>query len=102
MTRPRFFKDEDGYDSIWFDEDDQEDFTLDFSRYLASGETISSATVTTEDNITISNVSNTTTTVTFWLSGDPNSMSEVVVQITTDNTPARKRSRTIRVYEREG
>lgn len=95
----RFWGDEDGIDSIHFDPDTTEDFSIDWSRELEAAETIDSEDVSTDGAITISAVAEASGVVTFMLSGDPGTMSAVVCEVVTSG--GRTYSKTINVYGRE-
>jgi hypothetical protein len=74
------------------------DFKWDWSNWLANSEVISSVTITAPTGITVSNQSNTTNTVTVWLSGGTAGVNyDVTCKITTSNTPARIDERTISI-----
>lgn len=51
------------------DPTDDLDYSFDWTSWLATGETITTATVTADDGLTIHDESNTTSVVTFWASG---------------------------------
>lgn len=75
------------------------DYTFDWSRWLASGETITTATVT-GDGVTIDSTDTTTTTVAAWVSGGTLGEIETVkCAITTSG--GRTDERTIRLSIRE-
>lgn len=99
MAKSRWWKDKDGYDSVWLDPDDAEDFGINFTPYLTN-ETIDSYTVST-DGVTIANVTNDGYKVNFMASEPTYPYGTAVVQITTTSSPAKVRSRTCRFYQRE-
>jgi hypothetical protein len=73
------------------------DYKFDWSAWLASGETINSAIVTKQGNITLDHQTNDTTSVVAWLAGgDLNSSNIVTCQITTNQ--GRISERSINVY----
>jgi len=98
MSLKRFWTDREGHLSLWKDPDDVETFFLDFSRLVGSS-SVSSATVTTNDNVTIDSSSVSSNKVTFTLSGDPGDKSEITIQATLAD--GQKKSRTVNVYGRE-
>jgi hypothetical protein len=79
------------------------DFAFDWSSWLATGETISSHTVTVETGITKDSDSESSGVVTVWLSGGSvGERYDVECEITTNTSPSRKDERTmiIKVEER--
>lgn len=94
QSRKRFFKDWQGFDAIYLDKDAVEQHSVDFSRLLGS-DTISTAAVT-GNGVTIDSSSNTTTTVTFTLSGASDG-AEVKIHVTT--AAGIEWDETIRIYE---
>ena len=74
-------------------------FRFDWSKYLApTGDTIASATVTVEAGLTKDSQSNTTTTVTVWLSGgSADTTYTVACEITTAAGVVDERTITIEV-----
>jgi hypothetical protein len=61
------------------------DYQWDWSEWLATGETIASVVITPDTGITLDSQSNTTTTVTAWLSGGTvDEGYRVVCEITTN------------------
>jgi hypothetical protein len=77
------------------------DWDADTDPYLAAGETISSATVTVPSGITKASNSNTTTTVTAWLSGGTEDTDyRVVCQIVTSASRTDERSIIVQVRQR--
>ena len=81
------------------------DYGWDWSAWLAAGETIISAVVTVPTGLTKGNESNTSTTVTVWLSGGTVSQSGssiyvVTCVITTNQARVDARSLTINVLNR--
>lgn len=98
--KKRFFTDPEGYDSVFLDPDDKEDFGLDCTRWVPSGAVLSSATVESEDGgVTISGTLVSGNVVSFFLSALTANPAEVTIQFTFSNGV--KRSHTIRAYERE-
>ena len=89
-----FFLDKDDFAATQKDPSAVLDYTLDWSRRLV-GDTISSS-VFTSSGVVIDSQSNTATTTSVILSGDPNMVSDVVNTITT--TGGRTERRTLRVY----
>lgn len=87
----------DGYPALWHDEDEIQDLTVDWSRWLGS-ETISASAWATDDNATLSGASNTTTTASITVSGDPATLSKITNTITTSG--GQKKQVTVRVQER--
>jgi len=78
------------------------DYKFDWSSWLASGETISTRTVTPETGITVdsSSITDTSTSVTVWLSGGTvGNVYDVACLITT--TASRTDERTIKIQCRE-
>jgi hypothetical protein len=76
------------------------DYQWDWSSWLDEGETITTATVTAPDGITVDSQANTTTTVTAWLSGGSLSASyPVTCRVVTSD--GRTDDRTISLYIRE-
>ena len=72
------------------------DYQWDWSNWLAAGETIASVVITAQAGLTVSSQSNTTTTVTAWLTGGvAQTIYTVACRITTNNTPARIDERSI-------
>ena len=95
----RFWTDDDGYDSIWFDKDAREEFKVDWQRRLPSGVTISSAAVK-GDGINVESSVVDPTSVRFTISGTVNGkFSKVVTLATYSDTQVK--SHTVRVYPRE-
>jgi dUTPase len=77
------------------------DWSADDDPYLADGETISTATVTVPTGITKNSTSNTTTTVTAWLSaGTVDTDYRVVCQIVTSAARTDERSIIVQVRQR--
>ena len=76
------------------------DYQWNWSAWLADGETISSAVITVDTGLTLDSQSNTTTTVTAWLSGGTvDEGYRVVCSITT--SAARTDDRSIYISCRE-
>lgn len=76
------------------------DWQFDWSGWLAASETISSATVTVSAGITKDSQSNTTTTVTVWLSGGTaNNTYSATCRVTTNQ--GRTDDRTIYLVTKE-
>lgn len=75
------------------------DYQWDWSSWLAVGETIASFTITAPAGITVQSSSNTTTTVTVWLTGgSPQTNYDIHCTIVTNATPqARTDIRTITI-----
>jgi len=60
------------------------DFAIDWSRWLATGETITASTITASTGLTVDSDTFTGTTVTYWLSGGTlNTRCTIVNHITT-------------------
>jgi len=77
------------------------DYVWDWSAWLADSETISSYTVTVPTGVTKDSDSNTTTTVTAWLSGGTAQTDYTIVcQIVTSDGRTDERSITISVTNR--
>lgn len=97
----RFHNDRDGYAAVNKDPDAVEDFSRDWSAYLADdSDNISTSTWSVASgSVTIDSDSNSTTKATVWLSGDPGTVSEVRNRIVT--TAGRTKDWTMRVYGRE-
>ena len=79
------------------------DYKFDWSNWLASGETISTRTITAEDGITVdsSSITDSSTSVTVWLSGGTaNESYNVTCDITTSATRTDGRSIDIQVRDR--
>lgn len=77
------------------------DWKFNWTNWLAASEEISSATVTVESGITKDSQSNTTTTVTAWLSGGTlGETYEVTCRITTNQGRTDERTIGIRVTDR--
>lgn len=77
------------------------DYSVDWSSWLASGETISSSVWTVEAGLTKDSESNTTTVATVWVSsGTAGSDYEATNRITTTDGRTDDRTITIRVRER--
>lgn len=75
------------------------DYVVDFTSWLADGDTITSATVTA-DGVTVDSTDTTTTTVTAWVSGGTlGETATLTCQITTAD--GRTDERTIRLSIRE-
>lgn len=98
MVQKRFFTDEDGYDAVFLDPDDTEDFAIDISRKLPSGVTVSSATFTA-DGVTVEDEGVSGFVASFFLTGLTSDPAEVTVQFVLSNGGLK--SHTIRVYKRE-
>lgn len=84
MTGVDFLKSKDGNLKAYKGEDDILDFTLDLSRWLQSGDTISSASTVT-DGVTLDSESNTTTAATLTVSGSPQEGSTTKTTFVTAN-----------------
>lgn len=77
------------------------DYTFDWSGWLASGETITTATVTAADGITLDSDDEAGGVVTVWLSGGTaNTRYAVACLITTDQGRTDERTRYVDVRER--
>lgn len=77
------------------------DYEVDWSTWLADGETIATSTVTVEDGLDLDSDTNTDTVVTAWLSGGTVGENYTVTsQITTSQSRTDERSITIHVRER--
>lgn len=77
------------------------DYTVDWSSWLASGETISTSVFTVGSGITKDSESNTTTAGTVWLSGGTAGVAYTVThQITTSESRTDERSFVVEVKER--
>ena len=79
------------------------DFKFDWAGWLASGETISARTITPDAGITVdsSSITDTSTTVTVWLSGGTVSQSyKVTCQIVTSASRTDERTMIVRIRER--
>ncbi len=76
------------------------DYTWDWSEWLTGAETISSATVTAPTGLTLDSQSNTTTTVTAWLSGGT-AISEYAVSCRIVTSDGRTDDRTITIVCKE-
>lgn len=77
------------------------DWAWDWSQWLGPSETISSSVVTASAGITVNSTSNTTNTVTVWLSGGTaNQPYTVGNRITTNQGRTDERTITIRVTNR--
>lgn len=79
------------------------DYKFDWSSWLATGETISSHTITADTGITVdsSSLTDTNTSVTVWLSGGTAETSYTVTcQVVTSASRTDERSITIRVKDR--
>jgi hypothetical protein len=77
------------------------DWAFDWSKWLASGEEISSATVTVDSGLTKASESNTTTKVTVWLTGGTlGATYKVACRITTNQGRIDERTIGIRVTDR--
>lgn len=77
------------------------DYIFNWAEWLATGETISSSTVTVPAGITKDSESNTTNTATVWLSGGTEGERYVITNsITTNQGRTDDRSMTIRVSNR--
>jgi hypothetical protein len=77
------------------------DWNFNWTNWLASAETISTATVTVGSGLTKDSQSNTTTTVTVWLSGGTlGTTYEVTCRITTNQGRTDERTIGIRVTDR--
>lgn len=79
------------------------DYKFNWSDWLASGETISTITITAESGITVdsSTITDTGTTVTVWLSsGTAGNIYDVACLITTSDSRTDERTMKIRCQER--
>jgi len=77
------------------------DWAFDWSRWLSASETISSAVIEVESGLTKDSQSNTTTTVTVWLSGGTLGVTyDVTCRITTNQGRTDERTIGIRVTDR--
>lgn len=77
------------------------DYAFDWSNWLGTNETISTATVTVDAGLTKDSQSNTTTKVTVWLSGGTLATTyKVVCRITTNQGRTDERTIGIRVTDR--
>lgn len=80
------------------DPDEKLDFVIDWSEWLATGETISTSVWTVATGITEESDSNTTTTATLWLSGGTAGTDYTAAnKITTSAARIAERTLTIRV-----
>lgn len=101
MVASRFWKDEEGRDSVWLDPDDREDFAIDCTRKLPVGASLLTATAESEEGgITVSGLVIDGNRVSFFLEKLTGDMAEVTVKFFYDN--GGERSWTIRAYRREG
>jgi len=77
------------------------DYTIDWSDWLATGETISASTWTVPTGLTSTDTGVTTTSATVWLSGGTRDTVYVVTnEIDTNQSRTAQRSLVIRVEER--
>lgn len=77
------------------------DYVFDWSDWLASGETITTAAMTVEAGVTKDSETNTTTTHTVWLSGGTvGSRYRVTSRVTTNQNRTDDRSAMVRVSNR--
>lgn len=79
------------------------DYKFDWSDWLASGETISTRTITPETGITVDSdsITDTSTSVTVWLSGGTaGNVYDVACLITTSDSRTDERTMKIRCQER--
>jgi hypothetical protein len=77
------------------------DYTLNWTDWLVSGDTITAATSTPDSGITVDSTSFTTTATTTWLSGGTAGTTySVVVHVTTDDGREDDRTITIAVQDR--
>jgi len=79
------------------------DFAVDWSDWLADGETIANSTWSSPDGLVIETTSYSNTQAVVWVSdGVANNVYRMINVITTSNTPARtdQRTVTIKVQER--
>ena len=89
------------YTTFVKDPDEVLDFVWDWSSWLATGETISTATVTAPTGITLDSSTNSTTTVTAWLSGGTVGQTYLLdCKIVTSSARTADRDIYIRVTER--
>lgn len=84
------------------DDNEVKDWTLDWSKELATGDTIASSTWSAPAGLTVVTDTKTTTTTTVWLSGGTVGQRYIVVNtITTASSPARVEERAIEVLVTE-
>ena len=79
------------------------DYKFDWSDWLATGETISSKTITVDSGLTedSSSITDTSTSVTIWLSsGTVNTRYKVACKITTSDSRTDERTITIRIVNK--
>lgn len=85
------------------DKDEVKDFTLDWSKELATGDTISTSTWTAPSGITVSSQSNTTTTTTVFLSGGTVGQRYIVTNhVVTAANPSRTEEQSIEITVIDG
>jgi hypothetical protein len=76
------------------------DYKFDWSAWLSSGDTIADKTVTVSDGIDVDTVTNTTTSVTFWLSGGTAARTyDITVNIVTAGGRIGERSAFLKVLD---
>ena len=74
------------------------DFAVDWSDWLADGETIASSTWTSPDGLVIETTAYSNTQSVIWVSGGViNTVHRVINTITTSNTPTRTDQRTVTI-----
>lgn len=77
------------------------DYAFDWSSWLASGDSIASATVTADTGLTVASTSVSSSSVTAWLSGgEAGSLYRVVCQVTTEGGRTDERTMQIEVTQR--
>lgn len=85
------------------DKDEVKDFTLDWSKELATGDTIATSSWTAPVGITISTSTNTTTTTTVWLSGGTVGTRYIITNhVVTAANPSRTEEQSIEITVIDG
>lgn len=83
------------------DPDEVLDYTIDWSEWLAEGDTITAATSTPDAGITVDSTSFTVNSTTIWISGGtPGEKYNISVHVTTNGGREGDRSITIEIKEK--
>lgn len=75
------------------------DYTIDWSEWLAEGDTITAVSATPDTGITVDSSAFTVTTTTIWVSGGVTGTYNIVVHVTTNG--GREDDRTIEIQMKE-
>lgn len=74
-----FHMDRNGDLFVWQDKDETLDYTLDWSRWLVTGDAISTATLTTDGGVSVASQANDTATNTMFVKGTGGKVTTTIV-----------------------